>query len=111
LEPTAGPLLAALGKLAPEIVDLLLRFAMNLERHRFVELELGTAVERQELLPFDFELRGHDRPRLLPVDLESLFSVAADFSDLGVLEDRRIKFRGVFSLRIEPQAGRNLLCS
>src|SRR5262249_39861992 len=95
---------------APEVVDLLLRFTGHLERHRLVELEMRAAVERQEFLPFDFELHGHHRSRLLAVNLESLFSIAADFSDLGVLEDGSIKFCRLFGLRIEPQAGRDLLC-
>src|SRR5262249_2295879 len=67
-------------------------------------------VQRQEFLPFDFELHGHDRSGLLAVNLESLFSVAADFSDLGILEHGSIKLRRLFGLRIEPQAGRDLFC-
>src|SRR5262245_20681746 len=71
---------------------------------------MRAAVQRQEFLPFDFELHGHDRSRLLAVNLESLFSIAADLADLGILEHGSVKFRRLFGLRIEPQAGRNLFC-
>src|SRR6516162_4387784 len=110
LEPTAGSLFAVLCQLAPEVVDLLLRFAVHLERHRLVELEMRAAVQRQEFLPFELELHGHDRPRLLAVNLESLFSIAADLADLRILEHGSVKFRRLFGLRVEPQAGRDLLC-
>src|SRR5262249_61054961 len=90
--------------------DLLLLFTGLLERHRLVELEMRAAVQRQEFLPFDFELHGHDRYRLPAVTLESLSSIAADFSDLGILENGRVKFRRLLGLRIEPQAGRDLFC-
>src|SRR5262245_13381377 len=110
LQPAAGSLLSALRELAPEVVDLLLALAGNLERHRLIELEVRAAVEGDEFLPFDFELHGHHRARLFPVNLESLFSVAADLSDLGTLEDGRVKFRRLFGLGIKPQAGRDPLC-
>src|SRR5262245_63488863 len=71
---------------------------------------MRAAVQRQEFLPFDFELHGHDRSGLLAVNLESLFSIAADFSDLGILEHGSIKLRRLFGLRIESQAGRDLFC-
>src|SRR5215469_8325452 len=45
------PSFTVLCRLAPEVVDLLLRFAVNLERHGLVELEMRAAVERQEFLP------------------------------------------------------------
>src|SRR6266550_8347281 len=109
LEPTAGALLTALCKLAPEVVDLFLGFTVHLKRYRLVELELRAAVERQEFLPCDFELHGHDGSRLLAVDLETLFSVAADLSDLGILEDGRVEFRRLLRLGVEPQAWRDLL--
>src|SRR6516165_10086336 len=67
------------------------------------------AVQRQEFLPFDLELHGHDRSGLLAVNLESLFSIAADLSDFGILEDGSVKFRRLLGLRIEPQAGRDFL--
>src|SRR5258708_6440608 len=110
LEPPAGALFPVLCQLAPEVVDLLLRFAVDLERHRLVELEMRAAVERQEFLPFELELHGHHRSRLLAVNLESLFSIAADFPDFGILEDGSVKFRRLLGLRVEPQARRDLLC-
>src|SRR5499427_7753100 len=110
LEPAAVALFTVLCQRAPEVVDLLLRFTGHLERHRLVELEMRAAVERQEVLPFDFELHGHHRSRLLAVNLEALFAIAADLSDFGILEDGSIKFCRLFGLRIEPQAGRDLFC-
>src|SRR5215813_7667344 len=70
--------------------------------HGLVELEMRPAVESQEFLPFHLELHRHDRSGLLAVNLESLFSITADFPDLGVFEDGSIKFRRFFGLRIEP---------
>src|SRR5262249_36897532 len=84
------------------------RFAVHLERHGLVELEMRAAVERQEFLPFDFELDRHDRSGLLAVNLEPLFSIAADFADFGILEDGSVEFRRLFGLRIEPQSRREL---
>src|SRR5262249_28666266 len=95
---------------APEVVDLLLRFTGHLERHGLVELEMRAAVQRQEFLPFDLELHGHDRSGLLAVNLETLFSIAADLSDLGILEHGSVKLRRLLGLGIEPQAGRDLFC-
>src|SRR5262249_10538773 len=109
LQPAARPLLAALGEPAPEIVDLLLGLAMDLERDRLVEFEMRAAVEGDKLLPGDLELRGHDRSRRFSVNLVSLFPVAADPADPGILEDGNVEPRRLLGLRVEPQAGRDLL--
>jgi hypothetical protein len=78
--------LAAVGELAPEVVDLGLAIARDLERDRLVELELRAAIEADELLAFDFELDGHDGSRRLAVDLLSFLSVAANLDDLEFLK-------------------------
>jgi hypothetical protein len=98
-------LFAAVGELAPVVVDLVLRFAVDLKRDRLVELELRAAVERHELLSLDLELYGHDRSRGLAVDLMSRLSIAIDASDLGVLEDRDVEIRRRLGLVVEPQQG------
>ena len=51
LEPSARTFLAARGELLPELVDFLLRLAIDRERDGLVELELGTPVERDEGWP------------------------------------------------------------
>jgi hypothetical protein len=71
---------------------------------------LRAAIERQELLPGDLEGDGHDRSRFFAVYLDSLFSIAADLSDFGVLEDGGVEFGRLLGLRIEPQAGRDPMC-
>src|SRR5262249_62023666 len=103
--PVAAAVVTFLCQSAPEGVDLLRTSTGHLERPGLVELAMRAAVQGQEFLPFDFELHGHDRSGLLAVNLESLLSIAAAFSDLGILENGRVKFRRLLGLRIEPQAG------
>src|SRR5262245_37408272 len=86
LQPPARRFLSALGKFAPEIVDLFLRLTVDLERYRLVELEMRTAIKSEEFLPFDFELHGHDRSRFPSMNLISFLAVAADLSDPGILK-------------------------
>src|SRR5574341_736663 len=96
LQPAAGTFLSTLGgELAPEIIDLFLRLAGNLEGDRLVESELRAAVERDEFLPLELEGDHHDRARLLAMDLLPCVHVAADLVDLRVLEDRAIEFRRI----------------
>ena len=109
LQPAAGAFGAALGELAPEVVDLGLRVAEHLERHRLVELELRAAVERQELLALELELDGHHRAGRLAVDLLACVAVAADPSDLGILEDRDVVLGRGLAFVVEPQARHDLL--
>src|SRR5262249_53893375 len=96
-------------ELRPEIVDLLLRLARDLEGNRLIELELRAAVKRDEFLPLEPEGDHHHRARLLAVDLLTGIDVAADLVDLRVLEDRAIELRRVLGFGVEPQAGRDLL--
>jgi hypothetical protein len=50
LQPAAVVLLAAGDELVPHPVDLLLGLAVDVERDRVVELEMGAAVEGDEVL-------------------------------------------------------------
>ena len=110
LQPAARALFATLGEPGPVVIDLVLRLAMHLERDGLVELELRSAVQAHEALPFDLELDGHDRARLAPVDLMPLLAVAADPQDPGVPEDGHIGVRRLLGLGVEPQARRDPLC-
>jgi hypothetical protein len=53
LQPPALLLDAALEKPAPVVVDLVLRVALDLQRHRFGERELRAAVDADEALAVD----------------------------------------------------------
>jgi hypothetical protein len=61
LQPAAVVLLAAGDELVPHPVDLLLGLAVDVERDRLVELEMGAAVEGDEVLAFELEGDRHDR--------------------------------------------------
>ena len=63
LQPAARAFLAALRERRPVAVDLLLVGAVDLERDRLVERELGAAVQRDELLPVELEPRRPSRCR------------------------------------------------
>ena len=101
-----GPSLPPSDSLAPEMIDLVLGVAHHLERHRFVELELRSAVERGEGLSFELELDDHDRARRLAVDLAAGLGVAADLFDLRIGKDRGVELRRVlgFSRRTTDTA-------
>jgi len=75
LQPAALNLFAALGELAPIVVHLLLALAVDLERDRLGELEVGTAVQADESLPFEIEHHDHDRAGLSTMLLVSLVPV------------------------------------
>src|SRR6476659_2817111 len=55
LEPAALLDLSAGAEPVPEVVHLRLRLAGDVERDRFVELEMRSAVERGELQAFELE--------------------------------------------------------
>src|SRR2546425_13190496 len=61
LEPAAHLLFSAGGELLPQLVDLFLGLAIHDERYGLRELELRTAVQGDEFLPVQLEIRGHDR--------------------------------------------------
>ena len=104
-----GPSSTALRELAPEVIDFGLRLAANLQRDRLAEFEIRTTIQSRECLSLDFEFNNHDRARLFVVNLLSGLGVSADFSDLGILEDRAIEFCRFLGLRVEPQARRDLV--
>jgi hypothetical protein len=77
--------LPALGEPAPEIIDLHLVLAIDLEGDGFVECELRAAIERDEFLARQLEVHGHDRSGLLAVDVLAFVGIARDREDLRVL--------------------------
>src|SRR4029077_12185156 len=109
LQPAARALLPALRQPAPEMIDLRLCRAGNLERDRLVELEMRAAVERGKGLAVDLKLDNHDGTGFLAVHLTARLAVTADVLDARVLEHRDIEIRRLLGLRIEPQARRDLL--
>src|SRR5436190_583188 len=88
-QPAALHLFPSLGEALPHPVDLALRFAVHDEGDGFRELELGTAVQREELLPVEPEPHRQDAP-LRP---RHAFSVASDLAELRILEDGGIEPR------------------
>src|SRR6185503_38303 len=98
-EPAALTLLTtARGQLRPKVVDLLLCLAVDEERDRFRELELGPGVQRHEFLALELERAGHQRSRLSGTSL----GVPASAEDLRVLEDRCVELHRLFGIVIEP---------
>src|SRR5581483_1094334 len=85
-------------------VCVLLCLAMHLKRNGFVEFEHRPAVQCGKRLTVDLEFNGHDRTFGPAVDLLAFLSVAADSSDPGIPEDRRVEPGGLFGLIVEPQA-------
>src|SRR5881396_3254200 len=102
LQPAADAGLSPAGdEGVPVLVDLSLILAVDRERDRFVELEVGTAVESDERLAGDGEVdcqnnagRPARRVRRRPVDLV----------DPAVREERRVELRRLLSLAVKPQA-------
>ena len=104
LEPTALRLFTAIsGEFLPKIIHFFLRLAVHDERDRFIEFELRSAVQSDELLAFELELNRQHRSRRPPARFGRLLIVAEDSPDLRVLEDRRVKLHRFFGLLIEPQ--------
>src|SRR2546425_874229 len=99
LEPAAGSFFSAGREFLPVVIDFALGLAVDGERDRLGELEVRAAIQRDESLPIELELHGHDAaggagPR---------FAIAAHADDLGVLEDRHVVLGGLLGLRVEPQ--------
>src|SRR5215831_16216311 len=102
-EPPARPGRSAIGgKFFPEIIDLLLRLAVHVERDRFGELELRAAVECYELNSVERKLHRHDRSRLASNLFRSLSWIARDLSDLRIFKNADVEFRCFLRFRIEP---------
>src|SRR2546427_11263220 len=106
LQPAADAGLSPAGdEGVPVLVDLGLVLAVDRERHRLGELEVGTAVEPDDRLPGDGEVdrenyagRPARRVRRRPVDLV----------DPAVREERRVELRRLLSLAVKPQARSDL---
>src|SRR5262249_32448370 len=110
LEPAARALFAAVTELVPEIIDLLLGLAVDLEGNRLTEFELRAAVQRHEFLSFELESDDHHGAWLFTVLLETLLAVSADLVDARVLEDGAIEVCRLLCLGVEPQTGHDPLC-
>src|SRR5208283_5644309 len=104
-EPAALARRSALGKLLPQRVNLGLIVAIDDERKRGRELEMRSAVQRQELLTVDLEQDGHHRAG----GTWSSGAVSRRRDDPAVLEDREVVGDRLLRLEIEPEAGRDLL--
>ena len=99
-QPAAGAFLAAAGdQLVPVFVHFFLAVAVDGERDRFGELELRSAVEREEVLAVELEV--DDERAALRSGLGA--GVGRGAVDLGVLEDRGIEVHGFFGVAVEPQ--------
>ena len=96
-------------RLLPQSVDLVLRPAGDEERYGRSELEQRPAVDRDELVPLDLELDGHDRAFGKAVDLETRLAGADDVADPGILEDGGVRLRRLFGLAVEPEVRNDLL--
>jgi hypothetical protein len=70
-----------------QVVDLLLRRAVHLERDRFVEVKVGAAVQRRERLRVELEGNRHDGTRRPMVHVFARLAVSGDCGDPRVLED------------------------
>src|SRR2546426_4011481 len=86
-------------------VHFLLRLAVHEQRDGRRELELRAAVQGVEVLTFELEGAGHDRP-LRP---GPRVSIARHTHDLRILEDRHIEVHRLFGLAVEPQERDDLL--
>ena len=106
LEPTARPFLAPFREPAPEVVDLVLRGAVDYERNRLVEVEfLRPPVQGEELLAVQFKAHDHCRPRCAGASV----AVTGHFEDSRCVEHRGVKVGSLFGLRTEPQKWSDLV--
>src|SRR5436190_9028001 len=104
-EPAAGDLLAAVrGQLAPVIVHLRLRLAVNEQGDPLAEGEARPAVEQDQLLAVERDGRRHPAALRARTGL----AVARGVDDLGVLEDGRVEVRRFLGLVVERQKCRDL---
>ena len=101
LQPSARALFASFGELVPVVVDLFLVGAVDQQRDRFVERELGAAVDGRVLLAVEHEIDGqHAAGRA-----RARLAVVRDVGDLRVREHRDIELGGLDALRVEPEVG------
>ena len=80
---------------------------MDLERDRFVELEVRPAVEGGELLPVQFELDAViTAPGLAAVNLLPFLAVACILPIFEFLKTGRVELRGFLGLVVEPRGNK-----
>src|SRR5713101_7108144 len=104
LQPAAVALLAAGDERVPQPVDVLLDLAVDVERDRLVELEMGPAVDGDEILALELEGNRHDRA-LRP---RAAIVIARPRDDARVLEDGGIEAHRLPGIGVEPQEWRDL---
>jgi hypothetical protein len=103
LQPSALPLLAALGECAPVVVDLALVSAADQKRDGLAEAELGAPIDRREGLAVELEVDGQDGARRAATAL----ALVGDVRDLRVREDRHVEVGSVLPFGVEPEVGRD----
>src|SRR4029077_4511170 len=101
LEPATRPRLTSLRELGPELVDLVLALAADLERHGPVEREPRPAVQSHERAPVELEADRHHAPGLARPGL----AVAAGLADPRVRAERDVAARSRPGLAVKPQEG------
>src|SRR4029077_12074523 len=92
------------GERVPVAVDLGLVGAVDRERDRLAELELGTTVDAGEGLA---RHRPVDRQDVALVAAGEVSRSATDVVDATVGEDRGVEVRGLFRVLVEPEIGRD----
>jgi hypothetical protein len=99
--------LAALRQAGEQPVDLVLRRAINEQRHRGREGEamLHVAVDAHEILPMERKDGMHHGALLA----RTLWTITRDAGDARILEQRQIEGHGFLRLALEHQEGRDLL--
>src|SRR3546814_17353291 len=89
----------------PVMIDLGLRLAVDLQRHRLAEPELRSAIERRERKAVEFEFDRQHGTGCVSVNLPAGLAVVRDRIDLRVRENAGVERCGALGLYVEPQAG------
>src|SRR3546814_548639 len=89
----------------PGMIDLGLRLAVDLQRHRLAEPELRSAIERRERKVVEFEFDRQHGTGCVSVNLPAGLAVVRDRIDLRVRENAGVERCGLLGLSVEPQAG------
>src|SRR5580698_2677955 len=82
---------------------------MHHERNRLVDLELRPAVQRRKLLSIQHKLYEQHAALRIAVRARDVVADTEDTLDFRILENRHVKLRCLFRLRVEPQTGTDLL--
>src|SRR6201996_4201417 len=99
LAPAALRFLAAIGQPAPVVVDLVLVFAVDRERHRLAEGEMRTAVDPDEPIAVQHEGAGQARPGLAGAGVGAPIQIL----DVRVRKYRGVERRRLLEVVVEPQ--------